>query len=122
VRAIDPARPEIQAAQQITVVRVRAKIRPRRAFNSRRRVSFLAEGFEPGRMVYAHYVGPGDDVRTVPLGRAAAPCGKVSRRTRLVPGRNAERGQWGVDVDMSPTWSRSSRPQARTAVVVKRRD
>ena len=122
VRAIDPGRPEIQAAQEITVVRMRARIRPRRAVNPRRRVQFFTEGWEPGRAVYAHYTGPGDVVRTIRLGRAAPPCGKISRRMRLVPGRTVEPGEWGVDVDMSPTWSRSSRPQARTAVVVKRRD
>ena len=122
LRAVDPLRPGLEAAKEITVVRTRVRVTPRAATDPSRTARFFAEGFEPGRILYAHFSRFGANrARTVRLGRAGAPCGRIVRRMSLVPGRAPARGSWAVDVDESPRWSQSTRPQTRTAVLVKRR-
>jgi hypothetical protein len=122
LRAVDPLRPGLEAAAQLTVVRTRVTVTPRSSTDPSRRARFFAEGFDPGRILYAHFRRFGDDeARTVRLGRAAAPCGRVVRNMPLVPGSPVARGSWTVDVDESRTWSESTSPQARTGVLVKRR-
>lgn len=122
LRAVDPLMPGLEAIDEITVVRTRVRVVPRASRNPARNARFFAEGFASGRILYAHFRRFGSNrARSVRLGRAAGPCGRVVRRMSLVPGSGAAPGSWSVDVDESPTWSPSTRPQTRTGILVKRR-
>ena len=103
----------------MTEVRVRVTAQPRKATSSSEQVRYRAHGFTPGERVFAHFIRGGAD-RTVSLGRAAAPCGTVSRRMNIVPGRNVQRGSWYVYVDQSRSYSSSTDVQAGTQVIIQR--
>jgi hypothetical protein len=53
----------------------------------RAKVRFQLAGFIPGRVVYAHYIHAGRARLTFKLGKAHGPCGVLSARARLYPGR-----------------------------------
>jgi hypothetical protein len=120
LRASDPIRPGLEAAVPLKVVRVRATVSPQRAASASRQARFFAEGFKEGDVLYAHFRRYGSrTARTVRLGRATGDCGEITKRMRLVPGRNVAQGTWLVDIDASRRWSRSTVPQASTHVVIR---
>ncbi len=84
-----------------------------------RRVRYTARGFAPGRNVYAHFRFAGRTRRNVKIGNPVAPCGKKSRRMRLIPARSRV-GTWTVYFDQRRSFSRSTRPQFRSSITVRR--
>ncbi len=114
----DTANPLLTAATMFEQVRFGVTVSPSRS-RPNRIVRYTARGFLPGRNVYAHYRFRGQTRANVRLGQAAAPCGKVSRRMRLLPARSRF-GTWQVYVDQRRTYSRSTRPQVRASIFVSR--
>lgn len=116
--ATDPANPTLTAATTFRQVRFGVTVFPSRG-RPGRIVRYTARGFLPGRNVYAHYRFAGRTRANVRLGRATAPCGKVTRRMRLIPARSRF-GTWLVYVDQRRTFSRVTRPQVRASISVSR--
>ena len=116
--ATDPLNPALTAATTFQQVRFGVTVFPSRS-RPGRIVRYTARGFLPGRNVYAHYRFAGRTRANVRLGRATAPCGKVTRRMRLLPARSRF-GTWQVYVDQRRTFSRSTRPQVRASIFVSR--
>lgn len=101
------------AATSYRATRIFATFRPRRGDPARLRVRFSVNGFGLARRnasVYLHYVRPNGRVRrSVRLGRAAGPCGRIGRtaRRRLFPFR-AERGRWILQFDTRRRYRRAT--------------
>lgn len=99
------------ASAAFTVTTFRADFAPGRGNPSSLRVRFSVFGFGlAGRdkSVYVHYIRPnGKRKKTVRLGRATGPCGKIERtaRRRLFPFK-AERGNWKLQFDTSRRFRR----------------
>jgi hypothetical protein len=70
------------------------------------RVTVSAYGFPVGRPVYVFYEYRGIVRTAVRLGIAAAPCGRVSRRIRILPAHAGD-GVWRVGAASSPNPARS---------------
>lgn len=117
--AQDTTNPAIVAGTTFRQVRFGASFFPNRGRPSRR-VRYTVRGFQPGRNVYAHFRFGGKTRRNVKIGNPIAPCGKKSRRMRLIPARSRP-GSWQVYFDQRPRFSRSTRPQVRTTIFVTRR-
>ncbi len=83
-----------------------------------RKVTHTARGFAPGKTVYLHLRFGGRTIRTVSLGSASAPCGVATKRLALLPTRS-RRGTWKYYVDQSKTFSASTRPQARSGLIIR---
>jgi len=64
-----------------------------------------ARGFVTGKSVYLHYRFGGKPQADVSLGRAAGPCGIVSKRLRQVPAPALHTGLWTVYVDQRRSYS-----------------
>ena len=92
------------AASRVAALGMR--LQPRRAKPSRK-VRFLGRGFTDSddRVVYAHYVRAGKLRKTVKLGVAQGPCGRIDVRRRQFPIRNPRVGKWILQVDNQPTYS-----------------
>jgi hypothetical protein len=113
---ITAAQGGVTAATRFTITKFGASFMPRRGDPKTMRVRFRVTGFglepaAPTPYVYLHYVRPdGRLVRTVRLGRAAAPCGKIrrTRLRRLFPFR-AARGDWLLQFDTRRRFTRGTR-------------
>ena len=70
------------AASRVTALAFRLK--PRKKAPSQR-VRFIGRGFTDGEFVYAHYVRKGKLRKTVLLGAAQGPCGRIDVRRRQIP-------------------------------------
>ena len=116
--AEDRSNPSLNALTRFRQVRYGVTVSPRRARPSRR-VRYTVRGFVPGRNVYMHFRFAGKTRRTVKLGRPAAPCGKKSRRMRLLPTR-VRYGTWTVYVDQRRRFSRGAPLQVRIRISVFR--
>jgi len=91
------------AASRVTALGLQLK--PRKAKPSRR-VRFRGRGFaEAGGVVYAHYVRAGKVRRTVRLGVAKGPCGRIDVMRRQFPIRKPRVGRWTLQVDNQPSYS-----------------
>jgi hypothetical protein len=84
-----------------------------------RRVTYTARGFLPGKAVYAHFRFRGRTRRDVKIGVAAAPCGVVSKKMRLLPAKTRF-GRWTIFMDQAPTYSKSTLLQAKGSLVIQR--
>ncbi|MTD43930.1 hypothetical protein GKE82_06330 [Conexibacter sp. W3-3-2] len=85
------------------------------------RTTWRVSGFTPGQSVYVHVRRGGKTLRNVRLGRADAPCGRLTTKQRRLPGissRTLRRGTYDLYVDNKRTFSRSTRPQYRSSVTV----
>jgi len=91
-------------ASRVTALGMRLK--PRRAKPSRK-VRFIGRGFidTPEHVVYAHYVRGGKLRRTVRLGVAQGPCGRIDVKRRQFPVRKPRVGRWTLQVDNLSTYS-----------------
>ncbi len=74
------------------------------------RVKFVARGFVPNKMVYAHFRYGDRTRRTVQIGLARSACGIATRRMRALPTK-VRYGVWTVFVDQSKRYSKNTRPQ-----------
>jgi hypothetical protein len=117
--AEDPADPALNAATAFRQVRFGVTVFPRRA-RPDRTVRYTVRGFPAGHDVYVHYRFKGTTRRTVKVGRAAPPCGKRSRRMRLLPTKRRF-GTWQVYVDQRPTYSPDTKPQSSGTIFISRR-
>lgn len=92
---------------------------PRRARPSQQ-VRFRFSGFEPDRIIYAHYRFAGRVRANVPMGRASNPCGLLTARRPQIPVRDAQVGLWRVQFDHSKAFSPRSAPRISATVTVFR--
>jgi hypothetical protein len=118
--AEDPVDPARNATTTFRQVRFGVSVVPSRT-RPNRKVRYTARGFPVGRDVYIHYRFRGRTRRTVKLGTATSPCGKRSRRMRLLPTRRRF-GTWQVYIDQRPTYSRRTTPQASGEIFIRRFD
>jgi hypothetical protein len=116
--AIDTANPANTATSTFRQVRFGFDLRPSTGRPSQR-VRYTARGFLPGRTVYAHYRFHGRTRRNVNVGVAAAPCGIVSKRMRLLPTKTRF-GKWSIYMDQAPTYSKATLLQAKGSLVIDR--
>ena len=101
VEAGNPA--NVTAPVSLTQVRFGFTANPSSG-RANRAVTYTARGFLPGRPVYAHFRFRGKTRRNVKIGTAAAPCGVVSKRMRLLPTR-VRYGTWTVYMDQVARYS-----------------
>ena len=80
-----------------------ARLKPRTT-GPRKRVRFIGRGFTDGTSVYAHYVRKGRHRKTVMLGAAQGPCGRIDVRRRQFPFKPAV-GRWTLQVDNQADYS-----------------
>ena len=107
------------ATARFRVTRFLATFVPRHA-NPLDTVRFSVFGFGYGALVYIHYLRPSGSVaRTVRLGKARGPCGKIPRSAarRLFPFRPS-RGTWRLQFDTQPTYARSAVPRLVIPLIV----
>jgi hypothetical protein len=103
VIATDRMNPAITATTTLRQVRFGFDAKPDTGRPSRK-VLYTARGFAPGQPVYAHFRFGGKTRRNVRIGVAAAPCGTVSRRMRLLPTKTRF-GTWTVYMDQAKVYS-----------------
>lgn len=108
--AADPGDEVFSPPVTLQVVK-RAVVLPPRAL-PRDRIRFSVFGFPVGRTVYLHVRRGGRTLRTVAIGRAAAPCGTVSRRMRALPLRRYRAGTYAY-------WFGTSRHATRRTALVR---
>jgi hypothetical protein len=116
--AIDAANPASAATSTFRQVRFGFDARPDSG-RPGRRVTYTARGFLPGKPVYAHFRFRGRTRRDVKIGVAAAPCGIVSKKMRLLPTKTRF-GRWAIYMDQAPTYSKSTLLQAKGSLVIQR--
>jgi hypothetical protein len=92
---------------------------PRRTEPSRT-VTFRFSGFEPGRVVYAHYRFGARVRANVVMGRASRPCGLLTARRDQIPLRDPEVGRWRVQFDHRRSFSARATPRIAVTVDVFR--
>ena len=80
------------------------RLQPRRKAPSQR-VRFVGRGFIDGEFVYAHYVRKGKLRKTVLLGAAQGPCGRIDVRRRQIPIDRPATGRWTLQVDNQKRYS-----------------
>ena len=90
---------------------------PRRAKPSAR-TTFKLSGFEPDRVVYAHYRFKGRTRANVAIGRASNPCGILTTRRKQIPVRAPARGLWTVQFDHNRRFSPRATPRIRATIRV----
>jgi hypothetical protein len=90
------------AASRVAALAFRLK--PRRKAPSQR-VRFIGRGFTDGEFVYAHYVRKGKLRKTVLLGAAQGPCGRIDVRRRQIPIERPATGRWTLQVDNQKRYS-----------------
>jgi hypothetical protein len=101
------------AETSFSVTRFLADFTPGSGNPSTLRVRFAAYGFslaKPNATVFVHYVKPNGKLkRTVRLGTANGPCGRITRtrKRRLFP-FTAERGGWKLQFDTSRRYRRGT--------------
>ncbi len=83
-------------------------------------VTFKLSGFEPDRVVYAHYRYGGRVRATVAMGRASNPCGLLTVRRRQIPVSNPESGLWRIQFDHNRKFSAKSTPRIPATIQVYR--
>ncbi|MGD9572149.1 MAG: hypothetical protein AB7V62_09710 [Thermoleophilia bacterium] len=84
------------------------------------RVTFRLSGFEPDRVVYAHYRYGGRVRATVAMGRASNPCGLLTTRRKQIPVANPQSGLWRVQFDHNRRFSAKSTPRIPATIQVFR--
>ncbi len=101
------------AVARYRVTKVFADFVPGRGNPSTLKVRFTVNGFgllldEPN--VYVHYVRPnGRLARTVRLGKARGPCGRITRTSkRALFAFSAERGRWILQFDTNALYQRAT--------------
>ena len=102
----DRARPAAEAARGRAVA-ARALHRPR----LHRRRPF----------VYAHYVRKGKLRKTVRLGAAQGPCGRIDVRRRQIPIKRPATGRWTLQVDNQQRLQHPARERLRALAITVRR-
>ena len=80
------------------------RLKPRNSAPSKR-VRFIGRGFTDGDFVYAHYVRKGKLRKTVLLGAAQGPCGRIDVRRRQIPITRPATGRWTLQVDNQKRYS-----------------
>jgi len=92
---------------------------PKRAKPSAQ-VTFKLSGFEPGRVIYAHYRLNGRVRANVAFGRASNPCGLLTARRRQIPVPNPATGLWRVQFDHNKKFSAKATPRLSASINVFR--
>ncbi|HET8949393.1 MAG TPA: hypothetical protein VFN44_02750 [Solirubrobacteraceae bacterium] len=112
--------PANSASAESRVTALDFRLKPRETSPSRR-VRFIGRGFTDGEFVYAHYMRKGRLRKTVRLGAAQGPCGRVDARRRQIPIDDPATGRWTLQVDTQKRYS--SQPVGvfvRWAITVQR--
>ena len=79
----------------------------------RQKVRYTGRGWVPGKNVYIHFRFGGKTKKTVKIGKAASPCGVVSRRMRALPLATLRVGTYRFYVDQSRKYSKNTSPQSQ---------
>lgn len=116
--AIDGTNPALGATVAYKQTRVSYRPNPSSGRPTTRALHTV-RGLAVGKNVYLHFRFGGKTRRNVKLGKAKAPCGKVSRRMRLLPTRSRI-GRWTVYADQSKSYRRSTTPQLKSAFTITR--
>jgi hypothetical protein len=67
-------------------------------------------GFQPGELIFGHYVYQGKQVALARFGRAQPPCGTLKVRARLYPA-TPHHSSFSIQYDDSRAYSQKSRPR-----------
>ena len=115
--AQDQTNPANAGTASVTVTKLTATLKPRRAKPSRK-VKFGIHGMPPGVTVYLHYVFHGKSRATRKIGKPSAPCGTLTVRKRFFPMRHPKTGNWTFQFDNKKRYSASTRPAIRGQVLI----
>lgn len=115
--ARDGSNPALAASTTVTVTKLAATVKPKRA-RPGRKVRFGIHGMPPGRVIYLHYVFHGKQRARTKMGTAKAPCGTLSVRRRFFPIRRPAVGTWMFQFDNSKRYSKSTLPRIRGQVSI----
>ncbi len=96
--------PSNTASAESRVTALTFRLKPRETAPSKR-VHFIGRGFTDGASVYAHYVRKGKLRKTVLLGAAQGPCGRIDVRRRQIPIDRPSTGRWTLHVDNPKRYS-----------------
>ena len=96
--------PTNKASAESRVTALTFRLKPRETAPSRR-VRFIGSGFNDDKTVYAHYVRKGKLRKTVLLGAAQGPCGRIDVRRRQIPIDRPATGRWTLQVDNQKRYS-----------------
>ena len=111
--ATDRLNPAVTATTTLRQVRFGFDAKPATGRPSRK-VLYTARGFAPGQPVYAHFRFGGKTRRNIRIGVAAAPCGTVSRRMRLLPTKTRF-GTWTIYMDQVRVYNPQTAPTGLSA-------
>ena len=115
--AQDQTNPANAATASVTVTKLTATLKPRRA-KPARKVKFGIHGMPPGRTVWLHYVFHGKSRATKKIGKPEAPCGTLTVRKRFFPMSHPKTGTWTFQFDNKRKYSASNRPAIRGQVLI----
>ena len=76
----------------------------------REKTNWSFSGFEPGKIIYGHYLYLGKQVALAKFGLGSAPCGTLKVRARLYPA-TPHHSSYSIQYDNSQLYSRKSRPR-----------
>jgi hypothetical protein len=96
--------PSNTASATSRVTALSARLKPQRA-KPHQRVRFIGSGFTDGTDVFAHYVRKGKLRKTVRLGAAQGPCGRIDVLRRQIPIKRPALGRWIVQLDNQRAYS-----------------
>lgn len=116
--AIDGTNPALGATVAYKQTRVSYKTNPTSGRPTTRALHTV-RGLPVGKNVYLHFRFGGKTRRNIKLGKAKAPCGKVSKRMRLLPTRSRP-GRWTVYADQARTYKKSTTPQLKYGFTITR--
>jgi hypothetical protein len=115
--AQDQTNPANAATASVTVTKLTATLKPRRARPSKK-IKFGIYGMPPGATVYLHYVFHGKSRATRKLGKPKAPCGTLTVRKRFFPMSRPKAGTWTFQFDNKKKYSAATRPAIRGQVLI----
>ena len=116
--ATDGTNPAIAAVLAYKQTRVSYKTNPTTGRPGRSALHTV-RGLPVGKNVYLHFRFQGQTKRNVKLGKAKAPCGKVSRRMPLLPTRSRP-GRWTVYADQASRYHKGTTPQLKYGFTITR--
>jgi hypothetical protein len=117
--AQDQSNPANAATASVTVTKLTATLKPRRARPSKK-VKFGIHGMPPGATVWLHYVFHGKSRATKKIGKPKAPCGTLTVRKRFFPMSRPKPGTWTFQFDNKKKYSAATRPAIRGQVLIFR--
>ena len=107
------------ATTTVTMANLSVDTVPSQGIPPSRPVTWQLSGFAPGRTIWVHYFYRHRVVTQMQLGRATGACGMLTSKHLLFPGGHPRTVTYGVVIDQSKRYRKSTRPRIVTSLSFK---